>query len=293
MFIQQHKQLIEAYLMRMLPLKSSNSLYAAMQYSVLNNGKRLRPILVYATGAALGVNIHALDAAAAAVELMHCYSLVHDDLPAMDDDDLRRGLPTCHKAFDEATAILAGDALQTLAFQILSDSELNLVSTEQQVAMINALSKAAGCNGMVLGQNMDLNAENCTLKLSELTKLHECKTGAMFVVCVELALIAATDGNFEHNQYTNSLLKFAQHLGLAFQIQDDILDVSGDSSIIGKAVGADAKLNKSTFVQLLGLDEAKKQVANNFACAGEALAPLNANGDILRALITDLIERRY
>ncbi len=291
-FLRRHKQRLEKLLDKLLPLSpQQDRLAAAMRYSVLNKGKRLRPGLVYATGTALGVSLERLDAAALSMELIHCYSLIHDDLPAMDDDDLRRGLPSCHKAYDEATAILAGDALQTLAFQVLSDYELNPVGPYRQVTMITSLAKAAGYKGMVLGQSEDLLAENRLLQLPELMDLHQHKTGALFVAGVELAILASNDGY--SNEQISALLNYAKYLGLAFQIQDDILDVISDTTTLGKPAGSDEKLNKSTFVRLLGLDGAKQELADNFAQALRALEPLKIDVQILRDLAEYLILRRY
>jgi len=287
-----HKKTVEDFLAKVLPRQQSTAhkFYESMTYSVLNGGKRLRPLLVYLAGRALGIQPERLHAAAAAVELIHCYSLVHDDLPAMDDDDLRRGLPTCHKAFDEATAILTGDALQTLAFQILADDEFNPHSAEQRIAMVSALAKAAGLAGMVLGQAEDMAAEQQELSLNELIKLHQHKTGALFSVCAELAWIASDSKDFI---IRDALINYGYSIGLAFQIQDDILDVTGDTAIIGKPAGSDQKANKSTFIQLLGLKEARQQVTVHLNQAIAALKTLGANGNILHEFAEYLIDRRY
>lgn len=287
-----HKKTVEEFLAKVLPEQqfASHKFYGALTYAVLNGGKRLRPLLVYTAGQALNVQPERLHAAAAAVELVHCYSLVHDDLPAMDDDDLRRGLPTCHKAFNEATAILAGDALQSLAFQTLANGEDNPNSAEQRIAMVLALAKAIGCNGMVLGQAEDMAAEYKQLTLSELITLHQHKTGELFKVCVELAWIVSESQDLA---ILDALINYSYSFGLAFQIQDDILDVTADTAIIGKPAGSDLKSHKATFTQLFGLEEAKNQVTLNLTKASAALQPLGTNGYILRELAESLIDREY
>lgn len=231
-------------------LDEANPLKKALAYSLLAGGKRLRPALTYAIGLGFGRSLKELDSAAASLELIHTYSLVHDDLPAMDDDDLRRGQATCHKKFDEATAILAGDALQTLAFNILvTDKHL---TAENKVRAISQLSQAAGIEGMILGQMLDIQSENQLISLEELTRLHQGKTGALITAAL---LLGAGE---EHSKYDAILDELGASLGLAFQIQDDILDIEGDSQTLGKTSGRDEELNKSTFPKLLGLDKAKE-----------------------------------
>lgn len=292
LYLQQNQQQIDQLLSKILPHPvTQHKLFEAMRYSVLNGGKRLRPTLVYAIGDVLDIPRHRLDAAALSVELIHCYSLIHDDLPAMDDDDLRRGKPTCHKAFDEATAILAGDALQSLAFQVLSDPELNPALPQQQSAMINALAKASGAMGMVLGQAEDLAAEHRLLGLQELSLLHKHKTGALFNVCIELSLLSSPQEIAA--QTCTQLLTYGTHLGLAFQIQDDILDVIGDQEIIGKPIGSDQKHAKSTFTSLLGIDTAKQKAAENLQLALGAIANLGSNTETLTELAKYLIYRNH
>lgn len=290
--MQIYKQRVETWLRNLLTSKPTdgNDLRAAMVYSVLNNGKRLRPALVYATGQILNVPLEQLDAAAASVELIHCYSLVHDDLPAMDDDDLRRGMPTCHKAYSEATAILTGDALQALAFQILADTELNPISPQQQIAMVHCLAKAAGPAGMVLGQAQDLAAEYKAVTLDELTTLHSNKTGALFCASVEMALIAS-----QHNNdpiIREALLGYAYNLGLAFQIQDDILDITSDDATLGKPVGSDQALGKSTFPGLLGLSAAQHKANTTFEQALACLEQIKGDNSHLKALADLLVIRQ-
>src|ERR1700729_1601053 len=226
-------------------------LHAAQRYAVLGGGKRLRPLLVYCTGEALQVPANFLDAPAAAVELIHSYSLVHDDLPAMDDDDLRRGQPTTHRAFDEATAILAGDALQVLAFSLLARDRTVGVSPEARLKMIHILADASGTAGMAGGQALDLSAVGRNLNLEELETMHRLKTGALIRASVLLAAACApglTPSEWE------ALDGYAQDIGLAFQIQDDILDVEGNTEEIGKTSGADAALGKLTYPRPMGLE---------------------------------------
>ena len=260
---------INAYLKQCLPSPSQipQRLHRAMQYAVLNGGKRLRPLLVYATGICLDTDLENLDKPATAVELIHTYSLIHDDLPAMDDDNLRRGQPTCHRAFNEATAILVGDALQSLAFECLA-SQSSLPS-KQQIQMIKMLAIASGSQGMAGGQDLDLEAEGRTLDLTHLEQIHRLKTGALIQASVHLGAVAAgcTDVAIL------SLLKqFAQHIGLAFQIHDDILDVEGKVEKLGKTPGSDVADHKATYPSVLGLTEAKKRRQKSYTTAMEALA---------------------
>lgn len=291
-YLEQNKRMIEDFIAKLLPPETMHHhLFSAIRYSALNNGKRLRPTLVYATGQMLDISLDRLHAAAASIELIHCYSLVHDDLPAMDDDDLRRGIPTCHKAFDEATAILTGDALQSLAFQILSDPELNPVPASQQVSMINILAKASGPAGMVLGQAQDLAAEDKSLGLQDITTLHKNKTGALFNACIELAMLCTPTPVDTDTQ--SRLRLYAEHLGLAFQIHDDVLDVIGEENIIGKPVGSDQKLAKSTFTSLLGVDGAKQKALENLHLALQAIAIFGEKSNMLTDIAKYLISRTH
>ncbi len=230
------RERVEGALMRWLPRPNAppELLHHAMRYCVLNGGKRIRPILVYATGRALALKSGQLDAPACAVELIHSYSLVHDDLPAMDDDDLRRGQPTCHKAFDEATAILAGDALQTLAFQVLARDQTMAVGAEQRLRMIENLAQASGSRGMAGGQALDLAAVGQELDLARLEHMHIHKTGALIRASVRLGTLFAPDLD---TRLIRQLDRYAKCIGLAFQIRDDILDVSGDTQVLGKTRG--------------------------------------------------------
>jgi farnesyl diphosphate synthase len=266
-----------------------HALHAAMRYATLNGGKRLRAALVYATGEALGARTELLDVPACALELIHAYSLVHDDLPAMDNDDLRRGKPTVHKAFDEATAILAGDALQTLAFEILAHDPALAVAPAQQLAMIAELARASGSLGMAGGQAIDLGAVGSALTLDQLEAMHARKTGAL--ICAAVALGALT-ANAEAATRVR-LDDYARAIGLAFQIVDDVLDVESDTATLGKPQGSDAERAKPTYPALLGLDEAKKLAADCHRRALESLVPLGDNGAILRAIADFIIQRRH
>jgi farnesyl diphosphate synthase len=242
----------ERELDRQLPAPDTapQRLHAAMRHATLGGGKRIRPLLVYATGTALGASENDLDAPAAAVELVHAYSLVHDDLPAMDDDALRRGRPTLHVAFDEATAILAGDALQALAFDVLANAP---GSDAARVAMLRALAQASGASGMVGGQALDLDAVGRALDLDGLRRMHAAKTGALIRAAVRLGALAAG----ADTPTLQRLDDFADALGLAFQIRDDILDVEGDPGLIGKTAGKDAANAKPTYPAILGMEVAR------------------------------------
>ncbi|WP_430536801.1 polyprenyl synthetase family protein [Dyella ginsengisoli] len=249
-------------------------LHRAMRYAVLGGGKRLRPLLVYAAGHALGCDDPALDAPACAVELIHAYSLVHDDLPAMDDDALRRGRPTCHIVFGEAMAILAGDALQALAFELLAKAP---VDPATGMAMQRALGRACGAEGMAGGQALDLSAVGRTLSLDELEHMHACKTGALIRASVQLgAMTAGAD-----IATLDALDRYAHAVGLAFQVRDDILDVEGESAVIGKTAGKDAAADKPTFPSILGLDASRTRLAQLTDEALAAVSVLESRGELL------------
>ncbi|AGB81323.1 geranylgeranyl pyrophosphate synthase [Serratia sp. FGI94] len=270
---------------------NDGQLVEAMRYGALLGGKRLRPFLVYATGEMFGVPPGNLDAPAAAVECIHAYSLIHDDLPAMDDDDLRRGQPTCHIKFGEANAILAGDALQTLAFSILADAEMPDVAVRDRLAMVSELATASGVAGMCGGQALDLAAEERQINLEELEQIHRHKTGALIRSAVRLGALAA--GETGHAAL-HELDRYAEAIGLAFQVQDDILDVIGETAKIGKRQGADQQHGKSTYPALLGLDNAKAKAWDLYQEALSALDTLTAqsyNTASLRALASFIIER--
>ena len=266
-----YQQRIEGVLARALdiPGGASARLLEAMRYSTLGGGKRVRPVLVYATGEALGAPLELLDAAAAAVELIHVYSLVHDDLPAMDDDDLRRGRPTCHRAFDEATAILTGDALQARAFEILAQAPASIAAAAR-IEMLRVLADAIGTRGMAGGQAIDLEAVKKDLGVAEIERMHRQKTGALIQGSVLLGAIAS---GVEDAAQRAALGHFGAEIGLAFQIQDDILDVEGNTSTLGKRAGADADRVKPTYPSVLGLEQAHAEASARRDQAIAALAP--------------------
>ncbi len=263
------------------------SLKAAMRHGALLGGKRIRPFLVYSVGEMLGVPLERLDDCAAAIECIHAYSLIHDDLPAMDDDALRRGQPTVHIAFDEATAILAGDALQTLAFELIS-SDIEGLSDRQHLRLVQALAKASGYRGMCGGQAQDLNATDKEISLEQLTALHRLKTGALIRCAVEFAVIAA-DIDAKEEQ---ALLEYADAVGLAFQVQDDILDITGSTEELGKPQGSDLDANKSTYPKLLGLEGAKTTAQKLLEDALSALAKLPYNSQLIAEFARYIVERR-
>jgi len=265
------------------------TLHQAMRHSSLDGGKRVRPFLVYSAGQALGVELEQLDGPAAAVELIHVYSLIHDDLPAMDDDDLRRGKPTCHKAFDEATAILAGDAIQSLAFHVLSHDKNIQVSAERRLQMIDHLAIASGSRGMCGGQAIDLNSVGKSLDLPELENMHIHKTGALIRASVMLGALSGEDVSEIQLKQLNH---YAKCIGLAFQIQDDILDIEGDTATLGKTQGADIARDKPTYPALLGLDGAKQRAQELYQEALASLDCFDAKADPLRWMAEYIISRQ-
>jgi geranylgeranyl pyrophosphate synthase len=266
------------------------NLHQAMRYAVLNGGKRIRPVLAYATGQALDIPLERLDPVACAVELVHAYSLVHDDLPAMDDDDLRRGMPTCHKRYDEATAILCGDALQALAFHVLSHGLDPIIPAEQRLAMIDTLALASGSRGMAGGQAIDLAAVGKQLTEAELENMHIHKTGALIRASVKLAALCATPADLEKLE---SLDHYAKCIGLAFQIQDDILDEIGLTATLGKPHGADRQKNKPTYPLVLGLSQSRQLTQDLCDDALSHLSRFNAHADALRQIAHYIIERTH
>ncbi len=283
---------VESAMERWLPNADTipTRLHEAMRYAVLGGGKRVRPLLIYATGETLGIAPERLDPAAAAIEMIHAYSLIHDDLPAMDDDDLRRGRPTCHRAFDEATAILAGDALQALALEVLACDPAIGVTPTQRAEMLTILARASGSRGMAGGQAIDLEAERTTQSLADLEAMHALKTGALMSAGILLALQTGGD---RPEAERSALTRFGKAIGLAFQVRDDILDVEGATEVLGKPQGSDARHEKSTFPALLGLDGAKSRVAELKA---EALAALEVFGDAaepLRWMTAYIVDRDY
>ncbi|OOF43124.1 geranyl transferase [Rodentibacter rarus] len=263
-------------------------LLEAMKYALLLGGKRVRPFLVYATGKMLNANEQSLDYAAAAVEAIHAYSLIHDDLPAMDNDDLRRGHPTCHIAFDEATAILAGDALQSFAFEMLTQPPY--ISSEQKLALVQILAHASGVQGMCLGQSLDLISEHKQITLQELELIHRNKTGALLTAALKLGFICSP--HFSNQSLEQSLTRYADAIGLAFQVQDDILDIEGERAEIGKPVGSDLDLDKSTYPKLLGLEGAKQKAQDLYQTALSELDNIPFDTTALRALAEFIITRK-
>ena len=288
---QRSQQRVDAALERLFqaPAHDLERLYAAMRYSVINGGKRVRPLLVYAACDALGGDLAQADGAACAVELIHAYSLVHDDLPAMDDDALRRGQPTTHIAFDEACAILAGDALQSLAFDVLSGDAGNPADATLRLRMLTALSRAAGPAGMVGGQAIDLGAVGIKLDQPALERMHRRKTGALIEASVVLGALASGQATAAQ---LSALQHYAQAIGLAFQVQDDILDVESDTATLGKTQGKDEANDKPTYPALLGLDAAKAYALELRDQALAALRDFDERAEPLRQLAEFIVARR-
>lgn len=265
-------------------------LHSAMRYSALGGGKRIRALLCYAAAELCGTDIMIADAAASAVELVHAYSLVHDDMPCMDDDDLRRGKPSCHKQYDDATGLLVGDALQSLAFEALSQSELSTrfnLPQGQQIHMLNILAKAAGSTGMAGGQAIDLAAVGKPLTQAELETMHHLKTGALIQAAILIGAASAS------NAQNSALRTYANNIGLAFQVVDDILDVEADTTTLGKTAGKDADSNKPTYVSILGLDHAKRHAQQLYADAMNALLPFDDSARRLRELAGFITQRSF
>ena len=290
-FIQYYQQRVDNCLKNILPPSAPEpqNLNQAMAYAVLAGGKRIRPILCYLTGEMLQVDIASLDDAACALELIHTYSLIHDDLPAMDDDDLRRGMPTCHIAFNEATAILAGDALQSLAFEILSrGSKAPSPTPQQRLNMVHLLAQSSGTTGMAGGQALDLSAEGREINLSALQTLHAKKTGAL----IRASILMPAQCTAITPQQLQALETFTHNIGLAFQIQDDILDEEGTSLEMGKPQGSDRKHNKSTYPALIGLKQAKVMAQELLQHALQALTPFGDAALPLKQLSQFITSRR-
>ena len=267
---------------------SDQTLLKAMKHGTLLGGKRARPYLTYVTGEMLGVDYDDLDTAAAAVECIHAYSLIHDDLPAMDNDALRRGQPTCHIAFNEAIAILAGDALQTLAFEIIAQGRLSPEGHQQRIAMVSELAQASGAAGMCQGQALDLEAEGQHVGLEQLELIHKHKTGALIRCAVRLGALAAGE---KGREILPQLDMYADAIGLAFQVQDDILDVISDTETLGKPQGSDLELDKSTYPALLGLEGAQQKAQQLYQEALQALAAIPYNTYQLEVFARYVIER--
>ncbi len=283
-YITKQQKRTEGFLDEVLP-KQKNELHMAMRYASLNGGKRFRPLLVYTAGEAFNADPATLDHVAAAVELVHCYALIHDDLPCMDDDDFRRGQPSCHKAFNEAVAILAGDALQTFAFELLT-RKLPKVTPEIQVHLIKHLAKASGANGMVLGQSLDINPDEIT-NLESITSIHLHKTGALIQASV---LMGAHAGCCEDPNKLKALTGFGHELGLAYQIQDDILDLVVSAERIAEAEGA-ATEDNCNFSQLLGTDAAQEEVTRCYERALDKLKSIGLGNSSLAQLSLNMMNR--
>ncbi len=290
--IADYQSRIEGVLDRLLTASdpATARLGAAMRYCVLGGGKRLRPVFVYSTGVALGAALEQLDAPAAAVELIHVYSLVHDDLPAMDNDDLRRGRPTCHRAFDEATAILVGDALQAMAFAVLADSDSAGPNAAARLKMIDILARGIGTAGMAGGQAIDLGAVGQRLEHAALEDMHRRKTGALIQVSV---LLGAASAGLTSGPEHAALARYGAEIGLAFQIQDDILDVEGSTEALGKSAGADAQRLKPTYPSSLGMGAARAAALKHRDRALTALTSLGPRGAELRELAHFVVKRAH
>jgi farnesyl diphosphate synthase len=269
---------------------NDEKLHQAMHYGLLIGGKRMRPYLAYITGEALGASLTDLDGIAGALECIHAYSLLHDDLPAMDDDDLRRGQPTCHKAFDEATAILAGDSLQTLAFDILANHQFSEAIQPKQIKLIQQLVSASGYQGMCGGQALDLAATNQQIDLAKLETLHSLKTGALLEASVLMGAECATQVTEKDKK---ALKKYARLIGLAYQVQDDIIDITSTEEQLGKPSGSDLAANKSTYPALLGLQGAQQKAENLFQQALQALTGLPYNTQSLAEFATFIVKRSH
>ncbi len=289
-YINNQNEQINRYLESAIPDSTHDQrIVAAMKYSLMAGGKRLRPVLCLAAAEAVGGQPSDALPAAGALEMIHTYSLIHDDLPAMDDDELRRGKPTCHMAFDEATAILAGDALLTLAFQILSSVEIsNSSRASAWLQVIRTISCAAGYGGMIQGQMLDISSEGRTLSLAELESMHHLKTGALITAALQCGAIIGGAGK----EQLTSLEQYAKNVGLAFQVADDILNVEGDPKLMGKAVGTDRLREKSTYPSILGMSESKELAKNLMRKALQAIENFDRRSDALRAIATYIIERK-
>jgi geranylgeranyl diphosphate synthase, type II len=285
------KRRVEDLLSELLRSQASSPvLQKAMTYAVMNGGKRLRPLLAYASAQAVSPDYSLADIAACALELIHTYSLIHDDLPAMDDDSLRRGVPTCHIKFDEATAILAGDALQSYAFEILASSDQITVSNEIRLQMLQLLAKAIGATGMVAGQSLDLQTSSKSINDESLATLHSLKTGALITASVQLGALST---GFTDKSRLDQLSVYARAIGHAFQVQDDILDVESDTETLGKQQGKDQQLGKVTYPVLLGLDGARVKAKALFEEAISALSDFGEDAQTLREIALYIVQRKH
>ena len=280
---------VEQALDALLPAADAipHKLHDAMRYTVLGGGKRVRPLLVFAAGALTGADARTLERAAAAVEMIHAYSLVHDDMPCMDDDALRRGKPTVHVAYDEATALLVGDALQSQAFLALAEGMD--IAPARQVAMLRLLAHAAGSSGMCGGQAIDLDSVGISLTLEQLEQMHQLKTGALLHASVVLGALAGADVS---DAQMTALDAYAKAIGLAFQVVDDVLDATADSATLGKTAGKDAAANKPTYVSILGLEPSRVLAEKLRNDAHDALAPFGDKADRLRQLADLIVQRK-
>ncbi|MEH6457742.1 MAG: farnesyl diphosphate synthase [Cocleimonas sp.] len=286
-----YRDRVEHVLDSLLPIQTPNYLTEAMRYSALNGGKRVRAFLVYATGEALKVKMETLDSAAAAIEMLHAYSLVHDDLPCMDDDDLRRGKPTTHIAYDEATAVLVGDALQTSAFEALS-TPIDGICAENQLKILNILATASGVNGMVKGQAIDLAAVGKTISEDELEVMHLNKTGALIKASVLMASYCTdVSESIEAEAQRLKLTDYAVSIGLAFQVQDDILDIQSDTETLGKQQGADIAAGKPTYPSIIGMEAAKEKLFKLHEKAISSLKGFGKEADLLREIADFIVKR--
>jgi len=290
-FLTERKSRVEKLLSELLDSQNcSRVLQDAMTYAVMNGGKRLRPLLAYASAQAVGVEYSRADIAACAVELVHTYSLIHDDLPAMDDDELRRGVATCHIKFDEATAILAGDALQSFALELLADSAQLVVSNELRLQMLVLLTKSIGANGMVAGQSLDLQASSVSINDEAIATLHSLKTGALITASVQLG--ALSSGHVDQKQL-EQLSVYAKAIGHAFQVQDDIIDIESDTETLGKQQGKDHELGKVTYPVLLGLEGARQKAQALYEEAIGALRDFGENAQGLREIALYIVQRKH
>ncbi len=291
-FLDTYQKRVNTALDKYLPKDDppEHNLAEAIRYSVIGGGKRIRPAMVYAAGEAMGVSTDLMDIPACAVEMIHAYSLIHDDLPAMDDDDLRRGRPTCHKAFDEATAILAGDALQALAYEILAKDDHAELTPQHRIEMLSLLTQASGAHGMAGGQAVDLASVGKTLNLKQLENMHQLKTGALIRASILLGGMCKQDITEDE---MDMLSNYSLCIGLSFQIHDDILDVIGDTETLGKPQGSDQEQDKPTFPAIIGLEKSQQLALEQHKLALKYLEPLGKKADSLRQLSAYIVERQF
>ena len=288
--IEDYMNKIDGYLESILPIKTipPTDLHEAMHYAVMTGGKRMRPLLVYATGETLGIDSDYLTPPAAAIELLHCFSLVHDDLPSMDDDDLRRGKPSVHIAFGEATAILAADALQSLAFHVLATAPIYQDQDDIRVKLIALITEAAGTTGMTGGQALDLASEGRLLDQAQLEHIYRLKTSKLLRACVLSVIYCNRSSNFEQQ---HTLERFIDVIGLAFQIKDDVLDIEGVTETLGKPTGSDTSKTKATYPSLFGIEQSKQRINELLTQGFRILESFGQQADGLRYLSTKIVER--